>query len=159
VGPSMTRGAALMSSNGGRSLPGSPSGNSHEARCRPGCCQTKTALLPAPFCRTYAWNRPTDPLWLCWRGKPWLAIRWRRYAASKPSQLESIGMTINFRPAAITHRDIAASALLIACRLAAMAAWMRWRAGSYFAAPTYPRGAAIARRRGPSASTASGCCD
>src|SRR6266481_658908 len=71
-------------------------------------------------------------------GKPWLAMRCRRYAASKPSQLESIGMTINFRPAAITHRDIAASALLIACRLAAMAAWS-WSGGWYFAAPTYPR--------------------
>ena len=48
----------------------------------PGSCQAKTALLPAPFWCTYAWNRPTstgaggsDPLWLCWRGKPWLAIR------------------------------------------------------------------------------------
>jgi hypothetical protein len=37
----------------------------------------RTALLPAPFWCTYAWNRPTstgaggsDPLWLCWRGKP-----------------------------------------------------------------------------------------
>jgi hypothetical protein len=57
--------------------------------------QTETALLPAPFWCTYAWNRPTstgarggDPLWLCWRGKPWLAIRWRGYAASKWSQLE-----------------------------------------------------------------------
>ena len=55
----------------------------------------KTALLPAPFWCTYTWNRPTstgaggsDPLWLCWRGKPWLAIRWRGYAASKWSQLE-----------------------------------------------------------------------
>ena len=61
----------------------------------PGSCQTETALLPAPFWCTYAWNRPTstgaggsDPLWLCWRGKPWLAIRWRGYAASKWSQLE-----------------------------------------------------------------------
>ena len=43
--------------------------------------QTKTALLPAPFWCTYAWNRPTstgaggsDPLWLCWRGKPWSTI-------------------------------------------------------------------------------------
>jgi hypothetical protein len=43
----------------------------------------------------YRWNRPTstgargsDPLWLCWRGKPCLAIRWRGYAASKRSQLE-----------------------------------------------------------------------
>src|SRR3981189_1466810 len=73
-----------------------------------------------------AWNRPpstgaggSDPLWLCWRGKPWLAIRWRGYAASKWSQLET---TINFRPAAITDRDIAASALLIASRLALTAA-------------------------------------
>src|SRR3981189_1554363 len=55
----------------------------------------KTALLPAPFWCTYTWNRPTstgaggsDPLRLCWRGKPWLAIRWRGYAASKWSQLE-----------------------------------------------------------------------
>jgi hypothetical protein len=55
----------------------------------------RTALLPAPFWCTYAWNRPTstrtggsDPLWLCWRGKPWLAIRWRGYAAFKRSQLE-----------------------------------------------------------------------
>src|SRR6202043_2873027 len=55
----------------------------------------KTALLPAPFWCTYAWNRPTstgaggsDPLWLCWLGEPWLAIRWRGYAAFKRSQLE-----------------------------------------------------------------------
>src|SRR5436305_4597352 len=78
--------------------------------------QQKTALLPAPFWCTYAWNRPTstgaggsDPLWLCWRGKPWLAIRWRGYAASKWSQLE---WQLNFRPAAITNRDIAASAFI-----------------------------------------------
>ena len=39
--------------------------------------QSETALLPAPFWCTYAWNRPTstgaggsDPLWLGWRGKP-----------------------------------------------------------------------------------------
>jgi hypothetical protein len=57
--------------------------------------QIETALLPAPFWCTYAWNRPTltgargsDPLWLCWRGKPWLAVQWRGYAASKWSQLE-----------------------------------------------------------------------
>jgi hypothetical protein len=78
----------------------------------------ETALLPAPFWCTYAWNRPTstgadgsDPLWHCWRGKPWLAIRWRGYVASKWSQL---GTTINLKSAAITHRDIA---LLIASRL------------------------------------------
>jgi hypothetical protein len=57
--------------------------------------ETETALLPAPFWCTYAWNRPTstgaggrDPLWLGWRGKPWLTIRWRGYVASKWSQLE-----------------------------------------------------------------------
>jgi hypothetical protein len=33
-------------------------------------------------------------------------------------KVESIGTTINFRPAAITHHDIAASTLLIASRLA-----------------------------------------
>src|ERR1700690_3227016 len=50
-----------------------------------------SAVLGAP----YTWNRPTstgaggsDPFWLCWRGKPCLAIRWRGYAASKWSQLE-----------------------------------------------------------------------
>lgn len=39
--------------------------------------KSETALLPAPFWCTNAWNRPTstgaggsDPLWLCWRGKP-----------------------------------------------------------------------------------------
>jgi hypothetical protein len=37
-------------------------------------------------------------------------------------QVESTGTTINFRPAAITHRDIAASALLIASTLALMGA-------------------------------------
>src|SRR6202043_1281090 len=57
--------------------------------------QTETALLPAPFWCTYAWNRPTstgtggrEPLSPCWPGKPWLAIRWRGYAAFKWSQLE-----------------------------------------------------------------------
>src|ERR1700716_414937 len=65
-----------------------------------------------------AWNRPTstgaggsDPLWLCWRGKPWLSIRWRGYAAFKRSQLER---QLILGPAAITNRDIAASPLLIA---------------------------------------------
>jgi hypothetical protein len=78
--------------------------------------------LPAPFWCTYAWNRPTstgaggsDPLWLGWRGKPWLAIRLRGYAAFKWSQL-ILGRL------AIINRDIAASALLIASTLALMAA-------------------------------------
>src|SRR5260370_907252 len=65
------------------------------ARTDPPGQSRASALVPAPFWRTDAWNRPTstgaggsDPLWLCWRGKPWLAIRWRGYAASKWSQLE-----------------------------------------------------------------------
>src|SRR5258708_10441490 len=85
---------------------------------RPGWCQTQTALLPAPFWCTYTWNRPTstgaggsDPLWLCWRGKPWLAIRWPGYAAFKRSQLER---QLILGPGAITNRDITASPLLIA---------------------------------------------
>jgi hypothetical protein len=105
----------------------SPSGNNQiGGALKTGWCQTKTALLPAPFWCTYAWNRPTstgaggsDPLWLCWRGKPWFAIRWQGYAASKWSQLER---RLNFRPAAITYRDIAPSALPIASRLALTAA-------------------------------------
>ncbi len=55
--------------------------NSHLQRAERACCRDrakqKTALLPAPFWCTYAWNRPTstraggsDPFWLCWRGKP-----------------------------------------------------------------------------------------
>jgi hypothetical protein len=70
--------------------------------------QTETALLPAPFWCTYAWNRPTstgaggsDPLWHCWRGKP--------LARDPLARLRRIQMeSINFRPAAITksHRSI-----------------------------------------------------
>lgn len=66
----------------------------------------KTALLPAPFWCTNAWNRPTstgargsDPLWLCWRGKPSCdpGIRLRSF------QLESIRTTIIFGPGAPPH--------------------------------------------------------
>jgi hypothetical protein len=59
-----------------------------------------------------------------WRERPALALlAWEALARDplarlRRIQVESIGMTINFRPAAITHRDIAASALLIASRLA-----------------------------------------
>jgi hypothetical protein len=62
------------------------------------------------FWCTNAWNRPTstgaggsDPLWLCWRGTPWLAIRWRGYAAFKWSQSERQSI---FGRRAITNRDI-----------------------------------------------------
>jgi hypothetical protein len=59
-----------------------------------------------------------------WRERPALALlAWEALARDPLArlcriQVESIGTTINFRPAAITHRDIAASALLIASRLA-----------------------------------------
>jgi hypothetical protein len=59
--------------------PVDPDGTRHE--------QTETALLPAPLLVHQRVDRPTltgtggsDPLWLCWRGKPWLAIRRKRYA-------------------------------------------------------------------------------
>jgi hypothetical protein len=55
-----------------------------------------------------------------WRERPALALLvWEALvrdplARLRRIQLESTGTTINFRPAAITHRDFAASALLIA---------------------------------------------
>jgi hypothetical protein len=63
-----------------------------------------------------------------WRERPALALlAWEALARDPPArlrriQVQSIGTTINFRPAAITHRDIAASTLLIASRLAPTAA-------------------------------------
>jgi hypothetical protein len=63
-----------------------------------------------------------------WRERPALALLvWEALvrgplARLRRIQVESTGTTINFRPAAITHRDIAASALLIASRLALTAA-------------------------------------
>jgi hypothetical protein len=74
--------------------------------------QTETALLPAPFWCTYAWNRPTSTGG--WRERPALALlAWEALARDPPArlrriQVESIGTTINFRPATITNRDIAA---------------------------------------------------
>jgi len=59
-----------------------------------------------------------------WRERPALALlAWEALARDplarlRRIQVESTGTTINFRPAAITHRDIAASALLIASTLA-----------------------------------------
>jgi hypothetical protein len=53
-----------------------------------------------------------------WRERPVLALlAWEALARDplarlRRIQVESTGATINFRPAAITHRDIAASALL-----------------------------------------------
>src|ERR1700724_2073009 len=44
----------------------------------------------------------------------WEALVRDPLARLRRIQVESTGTTINFRPAAITHRDIAASALLIA---------------------------------------------
>src|SRR5258708_12666203 len=63
-----------------------------------------------------------------WRERPALALlAWEALARDplarlRRIQVESTGTTINFRPAAITHRDIAASALLIASKLALMGA-------------------------------------
>jgi hypothetical protein len=54
--------------------------------------------------------------------RPWEALARDPLARLCRIQVESIRTTINFRPAAITHRDIAASALLIASRLALTAA-------------------------------------
>ncbi len=59
-----------------------------------------------------------------WRERPalallaWVALARDPLARLRRIQVESTGTTTNFRPAAITHRDIAASALLIASRLA-----------------------------------------
>ena len=63
-----------------------------------------------------------------WRERPALALlAWEALARGPMARLrriqgESIGTTINFRPAAITHCDIAASTLLIASGLALTAA-------------------------------------
>jgi hypothetical protein len=67
-----------------------------------------------------------EPAHFDWRGRerPALALlAWEALARDplgrlRRTQVESIGTIINFRPAAITHRDIAASALPIASRLA-----------------------------------------
>jgi hypothetical protein len=59
-----------------------------------------------------------------WRERPALALlAWEALTRDpvkrlRRIQVESTGTTINFRPAAITHRQIAASALLIASKLA-----------------------------------------
>ena len=72
-----------------------------------------------------------------WRERPALALlAWEALARDplarlRRIQVESTGTTINFRPAAITHRDIAASALLIASRLALTGPWMRSSGGWY----------------------------
>src|ERR1700680_72687 len=91
-----------------------------------------------------------------WRERPALALlAWEALARDplarlRRVQVESIGTTINFRPAAITHRDIAASALLIASRLALTAAVdaLARRAGTSAAqSPKTRAGGAMARRR------------
>jgi hypothetical protein len=76
----------------------------------PGWCQTETALLPAPF-----WvhlPRGTGPLRLALAGATRSGSAGVGSLARDPLarlrriQVESTGTTINFRPAAITHRDI-----------------------------------------------------
>jgi hypothetical protein len=84
-------------------------------------CPTETALLPAPFWCT---SRGTGPLRLALTGATRSGSAGVGSLSRDPLvrlrciQVESIGTTINFRPAAITNRDIAASALLIASGLA-----------------------------------------
>jgi hypothetical protein len=61
--------------------------------------------------------------WRWWERPALALLAWEAMARDPLTRLrriqgESIGTKINFRPAAITHRDIAASALLIASRLA-----------------------------------------
>jgi hypothetical protein len=97
-----------------------------EHPCGPsGWCQTKTALLPAPFWCTYA---GTGPLRLALAGATRSgsagvgSLGSRSADKATPHPSGSIGTTIDFRAAAIAHRDIAASALLIASRLALTAA-------------------------------------
>jgi hypothetical protein len=63
-----------------------------------------------------------------WRERPALALlAWEAQTRDplewiRRIQVESTGTTINFRPAAITHREIAASALMIASKLASTVA-------------------------------------
>jgi hypothetical protein len=97
---------------------GSPSGNNHMgARCRIRNGAVTSAVL------VHLRVEPAHFDWR-WRERPALALlAWEALARDplarlRRIQVESTGTTINFRPAAITHRDIAASALLIASRLA-----------------------------------------
>jgi hypothetical protein len=95
---------------------GSPSGNNHMgARAeRRDHAKQKTALLPAPFLV----HLRVEPAHFDsrWRERPALALlAWEALARDPLARLcriqgESIGTTINFGPAAITNRDIAASA-------------------------------------------------
>src|SRR3981081_1899192 len=80
--------------------------------------RAETALLPAPFW-VHLRVEPAHFDWR-WRERPALALlAWEALARDplarlRRIQVESTGTTINCRPAAITHRDIAVSALLIA---------------------------------------------
>jgi hypothetical protein len=82
----------------------------------------KTAPLPSAVL-VHLHVEPAHFDWR-WRERPALALlAWEALARDplarlRRIQVESTGTTINFRPAAITHRDIAASALLIASTLA-----------------------------------------
>src|ERR1700730_3033394 len=90
-----------------------------------------------------------------WRERPALALlTWEALARDPPArlrriQVQSTGTTINFRPAAITHCDIAASTLLIASRLALKAAVdaLARRAGTSAAQSPKTRARGALRRR------------
>jgi hypothetical protein len=76
-----------------------------------------------------------------WRERPALALlAWEALARDplvrlRRIQVKSTGTTNNFRPAAITHREVAASALLIASRLALTAAVDAFAIGRHFGSP------------------------
>jgi hypothetical protein len=77
-----------------------------------------------------------------WRERPalarlaWEALAHDPLARLRRIQVESTGTTINFRPAAVTRRDIAASALLIASRLALTAAVDAFQQRRYSGSPS-----------------------
>ena len=79
---------------------------------------------PAPFWCTYAWNQSTGAGGsdLLWQLLAWQALARDPFGEAR-SHPSGVNWNDNYlRPAAITNRDIAASALLIASTLALTAA-------------------------------------
>jgi hypothetical protein len=111
----------------GRYSGSSPSGNNHiGGALKAGMVPNKNGAVTSAVL-VHLRVEPAHFDWR-WRERPALALlAWEALARDplarlRRIQVEAIGTTINFRPAAITHRDIAASALLIASRLALTAA-------------------------------------
>jgi hypothetical protein len=101
-----------MRSNGGPLLhSGSPSGNNHTgARRNAGIVPNRNGAVTSAVL-VHLRVEPAHFDWR-WRERPVLALLgWEALARDPLSrlrriQVESTGTTINFRPAAITHRDI-----------------------------------------------------